>query len=204
MRIIRYILLLIFITLCNKPIIDDVGSTYDEPLSFDEILEPYDIKRSVEKWCKIYKVPSIYVFNILKNESGYGRRNFNPRIISRNGLYIGAMQISMRTAVHINGRLSVNKLKNDVDINIKIGIKLLSVLYKKYGNWEMSIAAYNCGVGRLDYAISNCDNYKECLPESVNIYVSKAVGLYTNPLKDSTDEVIDPIRYNDSSVSRIE
>jgi membrane-bound lytic murein transglycosylase D len=39
--------------------------------------------------------------------------------------------------------------------------KLLSYLYDRYGDWALSMAAYNCGPGRVDYAIKRAGGSKD-------------------------------------------
>lgn len=39
--------------------------------------------------------------------------------------------------------------------------KLLNMLYNKYGDWALSMAAYNCGPGRVNYAIKRAGGSKD-------------------------------------------
>lgn len=39
-----------------------------------------------------------------------------------------------------------------------VATKLLKLLHKRYGSWELAVAAYNCGVGRVDNAIQRANS----------------------------------------------
>lgn len=61
------------------------------------------------------------------------------------------------------------------------GLTYLKDLYGKYGNWKLSLAAYNCGPGRVDKAIkkskkSTFEGIKKYLPKETQQYVSKFIA----------------------------
>lgn len=56
----------------------------------------------------------------------------------------GMCQVQLRTAKEIDKKATVNKLL-DAHYNATIASKILLKHYKRYGSWEKSIRAYNCG-----------------------------------------------------------
>ena len=87
----------------------------------------------------------------------------------------------------VNLKIADEELKNklyDVDININLGTKYLSILLERYENIEIAVTAYNAGIGTVDNWIekgiiksdgSNIENipYKE-----TNNYVRKILRDY--------------------------
>jgi len=56
------------------------------------------------------------------------------------------MQIQVPTASYTWGKAVTSKqLLNDLELNVKISMKLLSTLYKKYENWGLVLGCYNTG-----------------------------------------------------------
>ncbi len=62
--------------------------------------------------------------------------------------------------------------------------RLLTDLYKKYGNWLLVVAAYNCGPGNMDRAIRNAGGNKDFwtmqyhLPNESMNHVKKFIGTH--------------------------
>ncbi len=83
------------------------------------------------------------VLSLIRQESA-----FNPNARSSVGAR-GLMQLMPNTARQYRRRLRVSQLKNP-QLNIKIGVKFLKKLLKKYdGNLIKALAAYNAGQGNL-------------------------------------------------------
>jgi soluble lytic murein transglycosylase-like protein len=85
------------------------------------------------------------VLGVIKTES-----NFNPKAknVNKNGsIDLGIMQIN---SCHedLCKQLGVSNLYNPYQ-NIKVGVELLSNLYKKYKNVHYTLIAYNMGEGNL-------------------------------------------------------
>lgn len=59
-----------------------------------------------------------------------------------------------------------------------VAMKLLKFLHKRYGNWQLAVAAYNCGSGRVDNAIQQANSkmywdVEQFLPEETRNHVKK-------------------------------
>jgi soluble lytic murein transglycosylase len=89
------------------------------------------------------KMDPLMVLSLIRQESA-----FNPRARSSAGAR-GLMQLMPKTARMFHRNISKNKLHNP-NLNIKIGVKLLKRLLKKYdGNLFYTLIAYNAGEGNL-------------------------------------------------------
>ena len=60
-------------------------------------------------------------------------------------------------------------------------IKYLKKLYKRFGNWELALAAYNCGPSRLsrtirEYGSEDYSQIKQGLPRETQRYISRFVA----------------------------
>jgi soluble lytic murein transglycosylase-like protein len=80
----------------------------------------------------------------------------------------------------------------DIDASTQAAIRYLSVLKRHFnGDWLLALAAYNCGLGRVDDAISNnranglpTDYWSLHLPEETQVYVPRFLALssiFANP-----------------------
>lgn len=146
------------------------------PKTYEEIVSIYGKKYFVEK---------NLIFAVIKAES-----NFNNNAMSNKNA-VGLMQLMEETAKEVVNKNSMeidnNKIREEllnVDNNINIGTKYLSILLEKYKNKEVALAAYNAGTGTVDNWIekgiinsdgSNIENipYKE-----TNNYVRKILRDY--------------------------
>ena len=111
-----------------------------------------------KKYLNVYKnVPVKMAKNILKQETGFKHPldfKYNPHQTSSAGA-VGAWQIMPKTGKYVGGsQVTTNKLKNDVDLNSKIGIKYLSSLIKQYC-YLYAAGVYNTGYAKVNqYAVS--------------------------------------------------
>ena len=112
------------------------------PKTYNEIVSIYAEK---------YEVDNNLIFAVIKAES-----NFNSQAVS-NKSAIGVMQIVEETAIDVAKKNGINLDGENVeqellkvDNNINIGTKYLSTLINKYKNIEVSLAAYNAGIGTVD------------------------------------------------------
>jgi membrane-bound lytic murein transglycosylase D len=76
-------------------------------------------------------------------------------------------------------------------------LKDLKRLFKAYGSWEMALAGYNCGVGRLGQAIkkaksTNFDDVKQYLPQQTQDYVPKFIA-FTYIMKNYKAHNMNPV-----------
>ncbi len=105
----------------------------------------------VTKYSKEYEVDENLIYAVIKAES-----NFNPTAKSSKNA-IGLMQLLESTAKDIARRGNIEiqdsemeeKLQ-EVETNIKLGTKYISMLLEKYENIEIAVTAYNAGIGTVD------------------------------------------------------
>jgi membrane-bound lytic murein transglycosylase D len=69
----------------------------------------------------------------------------------------------------------------DIYRGTEAALKDLKRMYKAYGNWELVLAGYNCGVGRLGEAMKKAkstdfDRVKIFLPKQTQEYISKFIA----------------------------
>ena len=116
-----------------------------------KILYPKTYSEIISVYANEYSVEENLIYAVIKAES-----NFNNEAVS-NKSAIGLMQIVEGTAVEVvkrNGiELNTENIKQellDIDNNINIGTKYLSMLLEQYGNIEVALAAYNAGIGTVN------------------------------------------------------
>jgi hypothetical protein len=94
-------------------------------------------RQYVEKWAPEFGVPVNVAMAVMRQESGG-----NPRSKSGKGA-MGLFQLMPGTARALGVDAS-NPLEN-----IRGGLKYLGQQFKRFGNWEESLAAYNAGPGNV-------------------------------------------------------
>lgn len=116
-----------------------------------KMLYPKTYSEIISTYSKEYDVEENLIYAVIKAES-----NFNSEAVS-NKSAIGLMQIVEETAIDVARRNSIEidleKVEEellDVNNNINIGTKYLSMLLTQYGNIEVALAAYNAGIGTVD------------------------------------------------------
>lgn len=95
--------------------------------------------------------------------------NFNPHAVSPAGAF-GVMQLMPATAAEVGNRhgWSVEDIKANPTLQIKVGMEYMSDMLKKYkGNYSQALAAYNAGPGTVDRFLAG----KGSLPEETQAYV---------------------------------
>lgn len=109
---------------------------------------PIEMYENLEKYSKEYGIPKYVFYNIAFLETRYRGPfdwGYNPEKTSCVGA-LGPMQIMPSTANMICGeKVPLDKLKNDMRLNIEISAKLLRRLYDKYGDWKLVCGCYNTG-----------------------------------------------------------
>ena len=143
-----------------------LGSQYEmsgKPTS-PESIQMYN---SIEKYSVQYKVPKYIAYNVAYLETGYRgpfHWYYEPEQISHMGA-VGPMQIIPRYAPpYADGRVSTSELMKNIDLNVKVSMRMLKKWYSIHGNWVEACGAYNSGQPiHNDYAIfcANNKNYKK-------------------------------------------
>lgn len=95
-----------------------------------------------------FNIPLYVAFNIATLETGYrgpADSTYNPSQVSNKGA-MGPMQIMYRYADYFAGH-SVTKsmLRDSIEFNVRLSMKILSKHYKKYKNWKTVAGVYNTG-----------------------------------------------------------
>ena len=109
------------------------------------------IINDLELYSKEFSLDENLVYALIKAES-----NFDANATSGKSAK-GLMQIVDDTAIDVAKNLGLNLSKEevlekmyDVDFNIKLGTKYLSILLLRYENIEIALTAYNAGIGTVD------------------------------------------------------
>lgn len=115
------------------------------------MLYPKIYSEIISTYAEEYGVEENLIYAVIKAES-----NFDNNAVS-NKSAIGLMQIVEETAIDVARRNNIEiDSENieeellDIDNNIHIGTKYLSMLLTQYGNVEVALAAYNAGIGTVD------------------------------------------------------
>lgn len=116
-----------------------------------KIIYPKTYKEIVSVYAEKYNVDENIIFSVIKAES-----NFENNAVSHKDA-LGLMQIMEETAKDVAQKhdiyIDLNNAEEEilnVQNNINIGTKYLSVLLEKYQNVELAVAAYNAGTGTVD------------------------------------------------------
>ncbi len=121
---------------------DTVDSTYSK---LPECIKMFNY---IVKYAEEYSVPTNIAFGLVNKESGYKGPldlEYNPKLVSKSKAY-GPMQIKLSTANFISEqKISKTELLNNTELNVRLGLKLLSKLKKQYGTWKLALGAYNTG-----------------------------------------------------------
>jgi len=129
------------------------------------------IDKIVDQSASEHSVDPNLVRAIIKVES-----NFNPHAVSRKGA-IGLMQLMPRTAKSLNVRNPYDPAQN-----VDAGVRHFKQLLDSYnGNVELSLAAYNAGVGavRRSRGIPKYSETRNYVKRITGIYGSTTARLYT-------------------------
>jgi soluble lytic murein transglycosylase-like protein len=103
-----------------------------------------------------FDIPLHIAFNVARLETGYrgpNHESYNHKQTSKAGA-VGPMQIMPQYASYFAGfPVKKKELKDSIDLNVYISMKLLAQHFKKYGNWKKVLGAYNTGKPIInDYA----------------------------------------------------
>lgn len=143
------------VTLLSFMVLTENHSNKSNVITLSEYIEDMDYKtssvkmyESIEKYSTKYSIPKHIIYNIAFMETKY-HGPFDWKYKHNLGSYAGAlgpMQIMPSTAKLIHKKkVSKNKLKNDIDYNVKTSAILLKKLYRIYKDWGKVCGAYNTG-----------------------------------------------------------
>ena len=120
-----------------------------------------------------FDIPLHIAFNVARLETGYrgpNHESYNHKQTSKAGA-VGPMQIMPQYASYFAGfPVKKKELKDSIDLNVYISMKLLAQHFKKYGNWKKVLGAYNTGKPIInDYAQQGVkkDYLKYWIPNTV-------------------------------------
>lgn len=95
-----------------------------------------------------FQIPVEFAFNIATLETGYrgpADSTYNPSQVSHKGA-MGPMQIMYKYAEYFAGHpVSKEMLRDSIEFNVKLSMKILAKHYKKYKNWKTVAGVYNTG-----------------------------------------------------------
>lgn len=140
---------------------------------------PKKYEQYVSEYSKQYNVDELLIYSIIKAES-----NFNENANSTANA-IGLMQLMEKTATEVSNAINnTNTNLYEPEINIQLGTYYFSTLLEKYNNIGLALAAYNAGMGRVDYwleerIIKSDGSDLENIPfKETNLYVRKILNSY--------------------------
>lgn len=112
----------------------------------------------VEVYTEQYQIPVEIVYAVIKTES-----NFEADAVSPKGA-VGLMQITPDTFSWLAEMLNEPQdasLLVQPEINIQYGVYYLHFLYQYYGDWGVTFAAYNAGMGNVSKWLSSEKHSKD-------------------------------------------
>ena len=120
--------------------------TIDINYFFLNIYYPIKYEELISKYSNEYEIDKELIYAVIKNESNFKTNSVSARKAK------GLMQIMDTTANELAFDL---KYENGIDLfneetNIEIGTYYLSKLLKKYKNINITLAAYNAGMGNVN------------------------------------------------------
>ena len=125
--------------------IPETGQLLDEQLYFPKEPERPDellYQQYVDSASAEFGVDSAIIYSVIYCES-----NFDADAVSSAGA-MGLMQMMPATFEELQGYLKESHVEEDLFdpiISIRYGTFYLARLYKRFGNWETALAAYNAG-----------------------------------------------------------
>lgn len=112
----------------------------------EQLVYPTEYEEIVSRYAAEFEVPENLVFAVIRSESG-----FDPEAESNAGA-VGLMQLMPASYEWVCWRLGEETTENgrtDPETNIRCGTYLLSYFHSEFSDWELAIAAYNAGDGRV-------------------------------------------------------
>ena len=147
---------------------ENVEASFDSKIEYDpqkgkEIKSPPELNDIIDHASKVYEVDPELIRSVVQAES-----DFDANATSSKGA-MGLMQLMPETAKD----LGVKNCYNPVE-NIMAGTRYLKSLLNRYdGNVELTLAAYNWGMG-------NVERHPDRLPKETRTYIARVNGYLEN------------------------
>ena len=116
-----------------------------------KIIYPKTFKEYVSIYSEEYNIDENLIYALMKAES-----NFKSKAVSNRGA-IGVMQLMEETALDVAKKAKIDIDENNLEqellkpeVNIKIGTIYIKTLLNQYQNVEVTLAAYNAGIGTVN------------------------------------------------------
>jgi soluble lytic murein transglycosylase-like protein len=159
--IILSVMVLMYLNLNRR--IDD----FEDKLDLAAGTTSLQMYESIEHWSDSFNIPKHIAYNVAYLETRYqGPFDFDyeHRKTSSAGA-VGPMQIITRWAQpYVRKRVTAKELRNNIDLNVMISMKMLHKWYSIHHDWTLACGAYNSGQPIRNayavYATTNKD-YKE-------------------------------------------
>jgi hypothetical protein len=136
-----------------------VSKIEHDPQKGKEIKSPPEINDIIENASKIYEVDPELIRSVIQTES-----DFDANATSSKGA-MGLMQLMPETAKDLGAKNCYNSVEN-----IMAGTRYLKSLLNRYdGNVELTLAAYNWGMG-------NVEKHPDRLPKDTQTYIARVNG----------------------------
>lgn len=147
---------------------------------FKAMDEAYLFIPAIKNILSEYEIPPEFLYLVMA-ESNFSNRAYSRKRAS------GLWQFMPLTAKHYGLKIDeyVDE-RRDLVKATRAAAKYLSSLHKRFGRWYLAAIAYNCGGGRLNYAIEKAgtkdlkvllDSKKRYLPRESRFYIRKIVAL---------------------------
>ncbi len=122
-------------------------------IDYSSYRRPEEYSSFVEKYSREYDVSEAMIYAVIRTES-----SFDASAVSNKDA-VGLMQMLPSTFEWLTNDIlrdghNVSMLY-DPETNIKYGTYYLSRLYKRFGNWDTALAAYNGGEGNVAQWLSD-------------------------------------------------
>lgn len=170
------------------------ASSYPEP---KKQTKPWEVD-----WAVVNKAPETPQKRSTIDDQGAGNTNtlesvFKKLLVAESGSKhidektgklvtspVGAQGISqLMPSTAKNPGYGITPVKDESEAEyLRVGKEYLSAMYRKYGDWEKALAAYNSGSGNVDKALGKAERFerdwKEFLPKPKETlpYIEKILG----------------------------
>lgn len=134
------------------------------PDSIDQGSPPsLQMYKYIKAYADTFNIPIRFAFGIARVETGYQgpfHWRYNHAQTSCAGA-VGPMQVMVATARWTNkDNVSKERLRTDIEYNVRTSMKYLRKLYNKYRNWKIAFGCYNTGRPCINEYANKVFNHK--------------------------------------------